>query len=66
MGNKGCGGDKPGRTTRPWQRRSCCRYGNDSRQTMFDHDESRLEIVFLPFALALVVIFVLWLLIKSR
>jgi hypothetical protein len=44
MGNKGCGGDNPVRTARPWQRRSCCRYGNDSRQTMFDHGESRLEI----------------------
>jgi hypothetical protein len=48
MGNKGCGGGTPaGGTTCPWQRCSCCRYGNDGRQTMLDHGKSLLKIAFL-------------------
>jgi hypothetical protein len=57
MRNKGGGGGTPGGTTRPWQCRSCCRYGNDDRQTMLDHGESRLEIFILLLLLMLQFVF---------
>jgi hypothetical protein len=44
--NKGCGGGTQGDSARPWQHRSCYRYGNHGGPTL-DHAESWLKTVFL-------------------